>query len=59
MDVLMRKKSLMQKMARSKKSKSVKSDIAVHPFVIASIVAAVAIVVWSIVFYGWRLISGK
>jgi hypothetical protein len=36
--------------AKHKKSKSVKSNIAVHPFVLAALMAAITIVVMGIIF---------
>ena len=40
----------------NKKSKGLKSDIAAHPFVTVSIIAAIAVVVWVILFQGSRFL---
>lgn len=38
--------------AKNKKSKAVQANVAMHPFVTMTIVAALAIVVWLILFEG-------
>ncbi|MFI5154934.1 MAG: hypothetical protein ACHQEM_02040 [Chitinophagales bacterium] len=55
----MRKTRVIQKMARAKKSKSLRSNIAVHPYVIASIVASIAIITWAIIFEGWHFMTSR
>ncbi|CAN5196901.1 hypothetical protein BH11BAC6_BH11BAC6_14570 [soil metagenome] len=44
------------KRTKNKKSKALRSDIAIHPFVIVSVIAAVALVIWAILFNGLRII---
>jgi hypothetical protein len=51
-DMLSRKRN--NKKAKVKLSKSFRSNIAVHPFVIISIVAAVTVVVWVIMSFMFR-----
>ena len=43
------------KTAKNKKSKALKKDIAMHPFVMATVIAAVAIVIWVIMFNWFRI----
>ncbi|HWB27971.1 MAG TPA: hypothetical protein VG738_21005 [Chitinophagaceae bacterium] len=41
--------------AKNKKSYSVKNNAAVNPFVLVSILAAIAVVVWVIIFFALRM----
>ena len=50
----MRKTIRHDKRTKNKKGKALKSDIAFHPFVMASIIAAIAVVVWVILFQWFR-----
>ncbi|CAN5675654.1 hypothetical protein BH10BAC2_BH10BAC2_02640 [soil metagenome] len=43
------------KRTKNKKSKAVQANIALHPFVTITIIAAIAIVVWLILFEGLRM----
>ncbi len=43
------------KSAKNKRSKAVKRDIAIHPFVLVTVVAAVAVVLWAIMFNWFRI----
>jgi hypothetical protein len=45
------------KRAKHKKNKGLAANIAVHPFVLAGIIAAIALVVWGILFNCMRLIN--
>jgi len=42
---------ILDKRAKNKKIKSLKSNIATHPFVIVPLLAAIALVIWVIMFY--------
>jgi hypothetical protein len=54
-----RKKIPSTRSSASKLAKGIRSNIAVHPVVMTSIIAAITIVTWIIIFYGWRLITGS
>jgi hypothetical protein len=49
-------RSHFDKRTKKKISKSLRSNIAVHPFVIVSILAALAIVIWAIMFFLARVV---
>jgi hypothetical protein len=40
--------------SKNKVNKRIRSNLAMHPFVVISIVAAIAVTVWSIAFYLFR-----
>ncbi|HRI20002.1 MAG TPA: hypothetical protein PLA68_03585 [Panacibacter sp.] len=45
------------KSAKNKKSKALKRDIAIHPFTIVTVIAAVAVVIWVIMFNWFRIVQ--
>jgi hypothetical protein len=46
------------KRSKNKVSKGLKSNLAMHPFVIVSIAAALTVMVWVAIFYLFGLFSG-
>ena len=60
MSSLFRKRKLRKSRAtQAKLSKGIRTNMAVHPVVTASIIAAIAVVSWTIIFLGWRIIMKK
>ena len=46
----MAKRSIFDKRSRNNVSKRIRKNLATHPFVVISIIAAIAVTVWSIAF---------
>jgi hypothetical protein len=46
--------STFDRRSKNKVSKRIKNNISTHPFIVASIVAALAIVVWTLAFFIFR-----
>lgn len=42
--------------AKNKRSKALKRNIAMHPFIIVTVIAATAITIWVIVFNWFRIL---
>jgi hypothetical protein len=53
----MRQRIQYDKRTKNKKSKALQNNIAMHPFATITVVAAIAIVVWLILFEGLRIMK--
>lgn len=47
------------KRTKNKKSRALLCNIAAHPFMLAAVIAAVALVVWALLFYGLHITQGE